>query len=81
MFYEIKPFQKIKLEDIVQYSIYPLSNGDYSDYHRKQLSIRFRGMDDMVSFSFSTEEECRRAYDKLDATLSTFHSNLKMIMD
>lgn len=81
MFYEIKPFQKIKLEDIVQYFIYPTSSGDYSDYYRKQLSIRFRGIDDIVSFSFSTEEECRRAYDKLDATLSTFHSNLRMIMD
>lgn len=81
MFYEIKPFQKIKLEDIVQYSIYPTSGGDYGSYHRKQLSIRFKGMDDIVSFSFSTEEECRRAYDKLDATLSTFHSNLKIIMD
>ena len=81
MFYEIKPFQKIKLEDIVQYTIYPTSSGDYSDYFCKQLSIRFKGMDNMINFSFSTEEECRRAYDKLDATLSAFHSNLKMIMD
>ena len=81
MFYEIKPFQNIRLEDIVQYSIYPTSSGDYSDYYRKQLSIRFRGMDNMVTFSFSTEEECRRAYDKLDAMLTASHSNVRMVMD
>lgn len=81
MFYEIKPFQKIKVEDIIQYAIYPTSSGDYSDYYRKQLSIRFRGVDDMITFSFSTEEECRRAYQKLDAILTASESNLRMIVD
>ena len=80
MFYEVQPYNKIKLEDVSSYLIMPESKDDYMG---RRLRVCLRGTRSAMEFVFSTREECRRAYEALDKTLTAMDApnHIKMIMD
>ena len=80
MFYEVQPYNKIKLEDVSSYLIMPDSKDDYMG---RKMYIYLKGSQHARDFIFSTREECRRAYESLDKALAALDSpyHIKTIMD
>ena len=80
MFYEVQPYNKIKLEDVSSYVITPDSNDDYMS---RKMWVHLKGSRNTRDFLFSTREECHRAYVALDKALAAMDApnHIKMIMD
>ena len=80
MFYEVQPYNKIKLEDVSSYLITPESKDDYMG---RKLRVYLRGSRSAMEFVFSTREDCRRAYEALDKALAAMDApnHIRMIMD
>ena len=79
MFYEVQPYDKIKLEEISGYAINPNTN----DYLDRKMYVYLKGSRNVREFLFSTREECRRAYEALDKALTAMDApnHVRMIMD
>lgn len=80
MFYEVQPYNKIKLEDVSSYLIIPDSKEDYMG---RKMYVYLKGSHHARDFLFSTREECRRAYEALDKALAAMDApnHVRMIMD
>lgn len=80
MFYEIQPGSKIKLSEVIAYAHYPNAE---SEWMRNTLYVTLNGTKEAYSYNFGSSYACGRAYEKLDAALTTMstNSNVRMIMD
>lgn len=80
MFYEIKPGSKIKLSEVIAYAHYPDAE---SEWMRNTLYVTLKGAKEVYNYNFGSSYACGRAYEKLDAALTTMsaNSNVRMIMD
>ena len=64
MFYEVKPYQVIKLDDVCGFAMYP--DGEYGG---RTLYIYVHGIKGSLQFSFDNEYDCKYAYRRLKETL------------
>ena len=67
MFYEIKPNQVIKLDDVIGFAMYP--SKDYGGASGKTLYVYMRGAHDTLRFTFESEYSCKFAYRRLKKAL------------
>ena len=67
MFYEVKPNQVIKLDDVIGFAMYP--SKDYSGASGKTLYVHMRGAHDSFRFTFESEHSCKFAYCRLRKAL------------
>lgn len=68
MFLEIKPYQTIKLDDVIGFAMYP--SEDYSGASGKTLYVHMRGAHDSFRFTFESEHSCKFAYRRLKKALN-----------
>lgn len=67
MFYEVKPNQIIKLDDVIGFAMYP--SQDYNGASGKTLYVHMRGAHDSFRFTFESEHSCKFAYRRLKKAL------------
>lgn len=67
MFFEVKPYQIIKLDDVIGFAMYPSEN--YSGTNGRTLYVHMRGAHDSFRFSFESEHSCKLAYRRLKKAL------------
>lgn len=67
MFYEVKPNQIIKLDDVIGFAMYP--SKDYSDINGRTLYVHIRGAHNPFCFTFESEHNCKCAYRRLKKAL------------
>ena len=67
MFFEVKPYQIIKLDDVIGFATYPSEN--YNGASGKTLYVHMRGAHDSFRFTFESEHSCKFAYRRLKKAL------------
>lgn len=67
MFFEVKPYQIIKLDDVIGFAMYP--NENYSSSNGRTLYVHLRGAHDSFRFTFESEHDCKFAYHRLKKAL------------
>lgn len=67
MFFEVKPYQIIKLDDVIGFAMYP--NENYGGSNGRTLYVHIRGAHDSFRFTFESEHNCKFAYRRLKKAL------------
>lgn len=76
MFLEIKPYQYIKLEEVIGFAMYP-----GGAYEGKILYVHLRGAERDLQFSFDSERDCKYAYFRLKHNLWKLGNKMEEFRD